>query len=205
MGLVLNKFHFLLEQLEWKEVGEVGKIHSWEFWFLKKKSHFFPRFEPFGSSFSFLRSHFSKQFWIPSIPKVSPEHQEIRVVRKELKHHSPKKKIPKNPKNLRDWEIRGKNRLGDPWKNSRCVFSLESSEIHTFFFLEFHFFGFFFGWFAPSWIKKQNPMWVKSSKNSKWIFQDLREWCKLNFFFFFEEKKSNFWDGKQLEFELTQL
>lgn len=141
---------------------------------------------------SFLRSHFSKQFWIPSIPKVSPEHQEIRVVRKELKHHSPKKKSQKIPKISGIGRSEGKNRLGDPWKNSRCVFSLESSEIHTFFFLEFHFFGFFFGWFAPSWIKKQNPMWVKSSKNSKWIFQDLREWWKLIFFFSLRKKNQIF-------------
>lgn len=95
MGLVLIKFHFLLEQLEWKEVGEVGKIHSWEFWFLKKKSHFFPRFEPFGSSscpswdpifpsssgfpafprflLSTKKSELSGKNWSTTVPKKNPK------------------------------------------------------------------------------------------------------------------------------------
>lgn len=78
------------------------------------KISFFPRFSTIWSSCSLFKSHFSHFF--PQLSQGSPEHQKIRVVCEELKHHIPKKII-----NPRDWEILGKNQLGNPWKNERKI------------------------------------------------------------------------------------
>lgn len=145
MGLVLNKFHFLLEQLEWKEVGEVGKIHLWEFWFLKKKSHFFPRFEPFGSSscpswdpifpsssgfpafprflLSTKKSELSGKNWSTTVPKKNPK-------------KSQKSQGLGDPREKTDWEIHGKiHVVCFPWNHQKSTLFSSWNSIFLGFFL----------------------------------------------------------------------
>lgn len=148
----------------------VNSIFWWNNWEIKEveegKAHpsngnvdknliFSKVFNPLEAAVPYLNPIFP--IFFPQLSQGSPEHQEIRVVCEELKHHIPPKKI-----NPRDWEILGKNQLGNPWKNERKILKK----------------------------KKKNPSGFEGVMQIYCIF-----WGK----------NSRFFDGKQLEFELSQL